>query len=167
MLVSLVRTTSPGFLKSTKRINVLLTRCKQAMIIACNRTFITTRAKKTLVGKMALHWEKIQTAHDGASPWISWLRVADAKADLPGVSLADRPRPRVPAPRPISLPAPSLPNSHMLLSLALSSMRLQGGPIASNSTSHHATSSTQPIKHSNTHPAKVKSPKAKKPKGVS
>jgi regulator of nonsense transcripts 1 len=55
IIVSLVRTQGVGFLKNSRRTNVMLTRCKQSMIICTNRDFVTKgKATSTLVGQLAL-----------------------------------------------------------------------------------------------------------------
>lgn len=89
VLISVVRTTSPGFLKSQNRVNVMLTRCRAGMVIVSNRKFLrTTAAQYTLLGKLAEHWEY----HHGRSmTWIDWKLVAENKADMPGVLAAHRP----------------------------------------------------------------------------
>ncbi|KAG2038906.1 P-loop containing nucleoside triphosphate hydrolase protein [Suillus americanus] len=55
IIVSLVRTQGVGFLKNSRRTNVMLTRCKKSMIICTNRDFVTKgKAASTLVGQLAL-----------------------------------------------------------------------------------------------------------------
>ncbi|KAG2347790.1 hypothetical protein BDR05DRAFT_875647 [Suillus weaverae] len=55
IIVSLVRTQGVGFLKNSRRTNVMLTRCKKSMIICTNRDFVTKgKAADTLVGQLAL-----------------------------------------------------------------------------------------------------------------
>ncbi|KAG2139120.1 P-loop containing nucleoside triphosphate hydrolase protein [Suillus bovinus] len=55
IIISLVRTQGVGFLKNSRRTNVMLTRCKKSMIICTNRDFVTKgEAAGTLVGKLAL-----------------------------------------------------------------------------------------------------------------
>lgn len=55
IIVSLVRTQGVGFLKNSRRTNVMLTRCKKSMIICTNRDFVTKgKASGTLVGQLAL-----------------------------------------------------------------------------------------------------------------
>lgn len=55
IIVSLVRTQGVGFLKNSRRTNVMLTRCKISMIICTNRDFVTRgKAAGTLVGQLAL-----------------------------------------------------------------------------------------------------------------
>ncbi|KAG1871933.1 P-loop containing nucleoside triphosphate hydrolase protein [Suillus tomentosus] len=55
IIVSLVRTQGVGFLKNSRRTNVMLTRCKKSMIICTNRDFVTKgKAAGTLVGQLAL-----------------------------------------------------------------------------------------------------------------
>ncbi|KAG2074301.1 hypothetical protein BDR04DRAFT_1126904 [Suillus decipiens] len=55
IIVSLVRTQGVGFLKNSRRTNVMLTRCKESMIVCTNRDFVTKgKAAGTLVGKLAI-----------------------------------------------------------------------------------------------------------------
>ncbi|KAG1821660.1 P-loop containing nucleoside triphosphate hydrolase protein [Suillus subaureus] len=55
IIVSLVRTQGVGFLKNSRRTNVMLTRCKKSMIICTNRDFVTKgKVASTLVGQLAL-----------------------------------------------------------------------------------------------------------------
>lgn len=42
-----------GFMKETRRMNVMLTRCKKGMIILTSRAFIETKASSSLVGTLA------------------------------------------------------------------------------------------------------------------
>ena len=64
IVVSLVRTRDLGFLKSLRRTNVMLSRCKRGMYICSSRAFlINGRGADSLAGKMA--------AHFGDPAWIS------------------------------------------------------------------------------------------------
>jgi len=54
IIVSVVRTTTPGFLRNRRRTNVMLSRCKKSMMICTNRGFLQNkRVAKTLVGELA------------------------------------------------------------------------------------------------------------------
>ena len=54
IIVSIVRTSGPGFMKNQRRTNVMLSRCKKSMMICTNRGFLQNkRVAKTLVGKLA------------------------------------------------------------------------------------------------------------------
>ncbi|KAI9574014.1 P-loop containing nucleoside triphosphate hydrolase protein [Boletus coccyginus] len=53
IIVSVVRSGGPGFLKNQRRTNVMLTRCKQSMVICSSRAFLFGGASKTLIGKLA------------------------------------------------------------------------------------------------------------------
>lgn len=54
IIVSVVRTSSPGFMKNQRRTNVMLSRCKKSMMICTNRGFLQHRnVAKTLVGQLA------------------------------------------------------------------------------------------------------------------
>ncbi|KAL5510974.1 hypothetical protein ACEPAG_3693 [Sanghuangporus baumii] len=82
VLVSVVRTSGPGFLKSQNRVNVMLTRCKAGMVIVTKREFTRhDSVRKTLFGKLALHWEE---KVGRSSTWCKWIDVAERKALLPG-----------------------------------------------------------------------------------
>ncbi|KAI0800454.1 P-loop containing nucleoside triphosphate hydrolase protein [Fomes fomentarius] len=81
VIVSVVRTNSPGFLKSLHRLNVMLTRCQQGMVIVSQRAFLHNGGKKTLVGKLAEHWEK-KVGEKAA--WADAMQVAEGRASLPG-----------------------------------------------------------------------------------
>jgi len=54
IIVSIVRTSAPGFMKSQRRTNVMLSRCKMSMVICTNRGFLLRKTvAKTLVGQLA------------------------------------------------------------------------------------------------------------------
>ncbi|KAF8440431.1 AAA domain-containing protein [Boletus edulis BED1] len=53
IIISVVRSQGPGFLRNQRRTNVMLTRCKQSMVICSSRGFLFGEASKTLVGKLA------------------------------------------------------------------------------------------------------------------
>ncbi|KAL1742687.1 hypothetical protein HDZ31DRAFT_22224, partial [Schizophyllum fasciatum] len=52
VIVSMVRTENPGFLRSLPRLNVLLTRCRRGMIIITSRTFIEGMGSSLLVADL-------------------------------------------------------------------------------------------------------------------
>lgn len=84
VLISVVRTTGPGFLKSQNRVNVMLTRCKAGMVLVTNRAFTRhASVRKTLLGKLVEHWEN---KAGQSNAWCKWTEVAEKKADLPGAS---------------------------------------------------------------------------------
>ncbi|RDX43224.1 hypothetical protein K466DRAFT_472187, partial [Polyporus arcularius HHB13444] len=56
VIVSTVRTTRAGFLKSLNRMNVMLTRCTTGMVLVTNRNFLCTAGRETLLGKLAQRW---------------------------------------------------------------------------------------------------------------
>ena len=59
IIVSLVRSEKVGFLKNLRRTNVLLTRCKQSMIICTSKAFLNRgEASKSLVGKLAAEYAR-------------------------------------------------------------------------------------------------------------
>jgi superfamily I DNA and/or RNA helicase len=54
IIVSIVRTGSPGFMKNQRRTNVMLSRCKESMMICTNRGFLQNKGvARTLIGKLA------------------------------------------------------------------------------------------------------------------
>ncbi|KAH0833021.1 P-loop containing nucleoside triphosphate hydrolase protein [Lanmaoa asiatica] len=53
IIVSVVRSHSPGFLRNQRRTNVMLTRCKRSMVVCSSRAFLFGKASGTLVGKLA------------------------------------------------------------------------------------------------------------------
>ncbi|KAF7327654.1 Regulator of nonsense transcripts 1 [Mycena kentingensis (nom. inval.)] len=62
IIVSIVRTESPGFLRDARRVNVMLTRCRMGMVLCANRRFVEGVASDTLVGKLA----------EAADDWVTW-----------------------------------------------------------------------------------------------
>jgi superfamily I DNA and/or RNA helicase len=54
IIVSIVRTSGPGFMTNQRRTNVMLSRCKKSMVICTNRLFLQKKTvARTLVGKLA------------------------------------------------------------------------------------------------------------------
>ena len=54
IIVSIVRTSAPGFMKNQRRTNVMLSRCKKSMMICTNCGFLQSwSVEKTLIGKLA------------------------------------------------------------------------------------------------------------------
>ena len=54
IIVSIVRTSGPGFMKNQRRTNVMLSRCKKSMMICTHRLFLQKQmVARTLVGKLA------------------------------------------------------------------------------------------------------------------
>ena len=78
VIVSTVRTTKPGFLRSLNRMNVMLTRCKAGMVVVTNRRFLEGPGRDTLLGGLAQRWR----AYEGA--WIDALAISARTASLPG-----------------------------------------------------------------------------------
>ena len=66
IIVSVVRSHAPGFLKNQRRTNVMLTRCKHSMVVCSSRAFLFGKASQTLVGKLAgsLKEENWLNGHD-------------------------------------------------------------------------------------------------------
>ena len=88
MIISAVRTERPGFLCAVRRNNVMLTRCKKGMVIITNKIFIERSAERTLLGKLAQHWEARRLDED---IWIDWRDITstDRDAKLPGFYVPD------------------------------------------------------------------------------
>lgn len=65
IIISLVRSRDLGFLSDTRRVNVMLTRCKRGMIIFTSKAYIDNHAGpgKSLIGKLISDWY-------GNSAWI-------------------------------------------------------------------------------------------------
>lgn len=78
ILISVVRSEKPGYLVSENRMNVFLTRCKKAMIIVTNRSFIQNSGSATLLGQLADYWSQISVTYTNI--WIDWKFVADGTA---------------------------------------------------------------------------------------
>ncbi|TDL25784.1 hypothetical protein BD410DRAFT_813484 [Rickenella mellea] len=73
IIISLVRSRDIGFLKDMRRTNVMLSRCKQQMYILSSKVFLQHFAAKTLVGKMAKHWE------EAGEKWITLDQLVEGK----------------------------------------------------------------------------------------
>ena len=80
MILSSVRTWSPGFLKSQPCMNVALTRCRKGMVVVADKSFLQGRGKKTLLGQLSSTWSK---RHDDC--WNDWKTVLNNSAALPGL----------------------------------------------------------------------------------
>ncbi|KIM34855.1 hypothetical protein M413DRAFT_434968 [Hebeloma cylindrosporum] len=101
VLVSVVRSSVPGFLASLQRMNVLLTRCRKGLIIVTSRGFLSSGGHGTLLGRLARYWESI---HKGFE-WIDWRDIANGTANLPGAP--SHPRSAAPRMVPFSVPGAS------------------------------------------------------------
>lgn len=64
-----MRSQALGFLKSLRRTNVMLTRCKRGMFICSSRAFLRGPGAKSLVGKLLKH-----VGEQG------WLELSDLEA---------------------------------------------------------------------------------------
>ena len=63
----------------------MLTRCKKGMVIVSKREFMRRDGvRKTLLGKLALHWEE---KAGRSNAWCKWVDVAEKKAVLPGATV--------------------------------------------------------------------------------
>ena len=89
MIVSVVRTTAPGFLKSLNRMNVMLTRCQAGMVLVTQRAFVQGAGKGTLLGRLARYLAQ-RVGENGA--WADAMEVADGRANLPGSLGKNAPR---------------------------------------------------------------------------
>lgn len=63
------------------RLNVLLTRCRKAIILVTNKNFIKLGGARTLLGDMVAHWEHVLKSQH---TWVDWRLVAVGAANLPG-----------------------------------------------------------------------------------
>ncbi|GLB44387.1 putative nuclear-transcribed mRNA catabolic process, nonsense-mediated decay [Lyophyllum shimeji] len=80
VLVSVVRSGhQPGFLASTNRMNVLLTRCRRGLVVVSSRSFLRDGGRNTLLGRLERHYMDLK----GESAWVDWKLVMQGKADLP------------------------------------------------------------------------------------
>lgn len=66
----------------------MLTRCRQGMVIATNRIFLSGSGANTLVGQLCRHWEN---TFGGEKTWENWRAVAERRVALPGVAVTARP----------------------------------------------------------------------------
>ena len=98
VLVSVVRSSKPGFLVSLQRMNVLLTRCRKGLVIVTSRGFLAAGGRETLLGLLVRYW---QSVHNGVN-WIDWRDIANGTANLPGAP--SRPRPAAHRMVPFSVP---------------------------------------------------------------
>ncbi|PPR01820.1 hypothetical protein CVT24_001684 [Panaeolus cyanescens] len=101
ILISVVRTSKPGFLNSLQRLNVLLTRAKKGLIIVTNRPFLREGGSHTLLGKLAHHWQAMYRSN---TTWVDWRLVSQNQASLPGAWRAE--------PRSSGSQIPSVTQSH-------------------------------------------------------
>lgn len=79
VLISVVRSSKPGFLTSLQRMNVMLTRCRAGLVIVTSKSFLQGGGEHTLLGKLARFWEISRS-----NAWVDWRFVAEGKVDLPG-----------------------------------------------------------------------------------
>ncbi len=71
VLVSIVRSRDPGFLRSEQRMNVMLTRCRRGLVIVSSRSFLLGPGRSTLVGKLAR-----------GRPWFESTAITEQPANL-------------------------------------------------------------------------------------
>ena len=87
VLVSVVRSSQPGFLTSINRMNVLLTRCRKGLVIVSSRSFLEhCGGSRTLLGDLVNYWRN----QCGVDPWVDWRSIANSTADLPGAYGSNR-----------------------------------------------------------------------------
>jgi hypothetical protein len=74
IIISLVRSRDLGFLSDTRRVNVMLTRCKMGMINFTSKAYIENYAGpgKSLIGKLISHWYEDSV----------WIEVGDLEVTL-------------------------------------------------------------------------------------
>ena len=73
IIVSIVRTKAPGFMKNQRRTNVMLSRCKKSMMICTTRGFLQNRrVAKTLIGQLAKE-------HVQKTGWVTLQALATQK----------------------------------------------------------------------------------------
>ena len=65
IVISLIRSKTLGFLTSTRRANVMLTRCQPGVYIVSSKAFLEGKGADSLVGKMAAELGK----QPGAPRW--------------------------------------------------------------------------------------------------
>ena len=106
VLVSVVRSSKPGFLNSLQRMNVLLTRCRKGLIIVTSQSFIASGGRETLLGLLVRYWQSVHMGVD----WIDWRDIASGTANLPGAP--SRPRHAAQRMVPFSVPGSSYNVSH-------------------------------------------------------
>ncbi len=88
VIVSAVRTTAPGFLRSLHRMNVMLTRCQAGMVLVTQRAFLRGAGKRTLLSQLAHLWER---RVGEKATWADAMEVANGRAVLPGSPLLVKP----------------------------------------------------------------------------
>lgn len=81
VLISVVRSSNPGFLTSLQRMNVMLTRCRAGLVIVTSRSFLRGGGERTLLGELAKYWDDLCNSK---MKWPDWRLVAGANVDLPG-----------------------------------------------------------------------------------
>ncbi|KZP25210.1 hypothetical protein FIBSPDRAFT_856187 [Athelia psychrophila] len=74
IIISTVRSSDLGFLKSRRRTNVMLTRCKRGMFICSSRAYLEGDGSTSLVGEMAEEF--------GERSWVSTADLEQVLADL-------------------------------------------------------------------------------------
>jgi len=74
IIISTVRSSDLGFLKSTRRTNVMLTRCKRGMFICSSKSYLQGDGSDSLVGEMA--------AEFGERCWVSMVDLENVLLEL-------------------------------------------------------------------------------------
>jgi len=78
IIISVVRSLTPGFLKNLRRTNVMLTRFRRGMFIVTSRKFIEGVGAQTLVGKLAVYFQE----RVGPEAWLDMKDVEEGKLIL-------------------------------------------------------------------------------------
>jgi len=73
IIISLVRSRGLGFLDNERRMNVMLSRCKQSMLICSSKRYLSLQdVRDTLVGDLATRCEAVNKE-------VSWVSMEDVK----------------------------------------------------------------------------------------
>jgi hypothetical protein len=68
-----------------QRMNVMLTRCREGMIIVSNKRFLQNVGYKTLLGRLAKYWDTEMRNAGFRFQWATDKEVLNEAVDLPGV----------------------------------------------------------------------------------
>ncbi|KAE9391145.1 hypothetical protein BT96DRAFT_748711, partial [Gymnopus androsaceus JB14] len=63
--------------------NVMLTRCRQGMVVVSSKSFLQGIARDTLVGKMSAHWTSTRKGEE-RDAWVNAKDVMNQRVHLPG-----------------------------------------------------------------------------------
>ncbi len=124
IVISVVRTTAPGFLHSRNRTNVMLTCCKRGLVLVSKRDFLIGPGRTTLLGELAQRWYR--SAQRPNDVWINALELSDGGTSLPGVPGASG-RPAIMA---ALRPIPSAPFHWPMRSASAASLAGNAGSVS-------------------------------------